>query len=94
MVERKLGSVIALFETYSEADRKVSVAESGTWDNYRATAKLFALHILVGRERLFNVPIWWHFRPGGRSSMLASSIETFKHLDFVPYFVKLSRSMI
>ena len=82
--------------TWTTTIQHFSQSQKNVWfqDN-KFIAKLkwipeeFGRDLLVGKERFFSSPLWWAFWEVERGLILAQSVELFKQVGFIHYFLEL-----
>ena len=75
---------------YSGSTKRVLVEHGSDTKVYKLISKVTGWDLTVGKERFFNVPLWWNFVRVERASLLASSVELLKEAGLLQYFLRLS----
>ena len=77
-------------EYYSETEKRALVEPETVIDAYKLTTKTIVWDSIVGTEHFFNGPVWWSFRFVERGSLLAKSVDRFKEMGLISYFLRLA----
>ena len=77
-------------EYYSREAKRALIDSSANININKLIYEVTDWDVIVGKEKFFNVPIWWSFLQIERASLLASSVEMLKESGFLQYFLQLS----
>ena len=80
----------SLIEEFSQSQKNVLIFDKGSIEMWNWIPREVGRDLVVGKEQLFFLPFWWSFGNVERGLLLAQSLELFRQVGFVHYFLDLA----